>query len=119
MKLKWIGVLLTLSACLVGAAEPPPGGGLTHAEASLETPYGPVASAWKKSGDLLELNVTIPPNTTAPLSLPVDAPGAIRADGRPLGELSEASGVRVDQGRVTFDLVSGSYSFAIRPTATP
>ena len=49
---------------------PRPGGGLTHAAASLETMYGAVSSSWKTDGDRFELTVSIPPNTNATVRLP-------------------------------------------------
>lgn len=49
---------------------PMPGGGLTSAEATLDTPYGPLRSAWTKTGDGLRVEVTVPPGTTATLQLP-------------------------------------------------
>ena len=47
-----------------------PGGGLTHAAASLETMYGAVSSSWKTQGERFELTVSIPPNTNATVRLP-------------------------------------------------
>ena len=44
---------------------PRPGGGLTHARATLETLYGTVSSAWHLDGRRIVLNVTVPPNTSA------------------------------------------------------
>jgi alpha-L-rhamnosidase len=49
---------------------PRPGGGLTHAEARHVTPYGLSASSWKIENGKFELNTTIPPNTTAFVTLP-------------------------------------------------
>ena len=49
---------------------PRPGGGLTDAEATLETPYGPVAVAWRRQGPQLRLNVDLPPKATATVVLP-------------------------------------------------
>ncbi|MGN6367192.1 MAG: family 78 glycoside hydrolase catalytic domain, partial [Phycisphaerae bacterium] len=43
---------------------------LTSASATHETPYGKAASAWKKSINKIQLDLTIPPNTTATLQLP-------------------------------------------------
>ncbi|MCA9952509.1 MAG: family 78 glycoside hydrolase catalytic domain, partial [Anaerolineales bacterium] len=51
---------------------PRPGGGLTHAKVRHLTPYGIVESAWRIEGGLFDLNVTIPPNTTALINLPGD-----------------------------------------------
>jgi alpha-L-rhamnosidase len=48
-----------------------PGGSLRHARASHRTPYGLAASAWRigESGEI-EVEVTVPPNTTAVVELP-------------------------------------------------
>ncbi len=49
---------------------PMPGGGLTSASARLDTPYGPAAVQWHRTGPDFELSVTVPPNTTAGVVLP-------------------------------------------------
>lgn len=48
---------------------PRTGGGLTHARASLETPYGSFVSAWRIEGPRFVLQVTVPPNTSADVTL--------------------------------------------------
>lgn len=50
--------------------QPHPGGNLTHAHASLHTPYGPAESQWTIENGEITLKVTIPPNTTAHVILP-------------------------------------------------
>ena len=50
--------------------EPKPGGGLTHARASLNSRYGTIATAWRIEDDRFVLDVTIPPNATATVNLP-------------------------------------------------
>ena len=49
---------------------PRPGGGLTHAQARHLTPYGMAESAWKIEDGKFDLDVIIPPNTTALVTLP-------------------------------------------------
>jgi len=49
---------------------PRPGGGLTHARASHLTPYGLVECAWKIEGRNINVEVVIPPNATALVTLP-------------------------------------------------
>ena len=44
---------------------------LDHAAASIDTVRGTVASAWTKSADSLRLDVTIPPNATATVRVPL------------------------------------------------
>lgn len=53
---------------------PQPGGGLTQAQGSLETPYGRIESAWKREGETTHYTFTIPPNTTAEITLPSHPP---------------------------------------------
>ncbi|MGN6871479.1 MAG: family 78 glycoside hydrolase catalytic domain [Solirubrobacteraceae bacterium] len=50
--------------------EPQPGGGMTWAQARHDSPYGPIESAWRIDGGTLELDVTVPPGTTADVVLP-------------------------------------------------
>ncbi|SEB06576.1 glycoside hydrolase family 78 protein [Pedobacter hartonius] len=50
------------------------GGKLTWAEASYDCPYGQIKSRWEIADQKLELNVTIPQNTTADVFVP-DAQG--------------------------------------------
>jgi len=49
---------------------PRPGGGLTHAQARHMTPYGMAESSWKIENGKFDLNVIIPPNATALVTLP-------------------------------------------------
>jgi alpha-L-rhamnosidase len=49
--------------------EPQPGGGLTHASASLESPYGRIAVGWRVENGTFALDVSIPPNSTATVKL--------------------------------------------------
>ena len=45
--------------------QPQPGGGLTHAGASIETQYGKVVSKWEIRDGRLSLTVEVPPNSSA------------------------------------------------------
>jgi alpha-L-rhamnosidase len=49
---------------------PRPGGGLTHAEAAHESPFGRIESAWRLDGDRFELRVVVPAGTQAEVVLP-------------------------------------------------
>lgn len=92
---------------------PQPGGGLTWAEGSIETLYGKVRSAWKLTeGGLMQLEVTVPPNTTAEIRLPGTASvNVVTEAGKALSEAAGLLAVREEQGSVTVDAGSGSYTF--------
>ncbi len=49
---------------------PMPGGGLAHAETSLQTPYGLLSLRWKATDGGIELDITVPCNATATLVAP-------------------------------------------------
>ena len=49
---------------------PTPGGTLTHASAQRETARGRIASGWRVEGDRLEVEVTVPANSTGTVELP-------------------------------------------------
>lgn len=66
---------------------PEPGGGLTSAEVSLETPRGRAACRWHRRGRMLRGEVTVPPGAAAELRVPGRraqklAPGQHRFAGR-------------------------------------
>lgn len=48
---------------------PVPGGGLTEAEASFDSPYGTIRSAWKTENGKTTYRFTVPANTTAEIVL--------------------------------------------------
>ena len=59
---------------------PRPGGGLTWAETSLDTPHGQVAVAWRLApDDALEVDVTVPDGVTAQIDLPGAAASSVGA----------------------------------------
>jgi alpha-L-rhamnosidase len=90
---------------------PHPGGGLTHARGSLLSPYGPIESAWALNNGTIRLQVTIPPNTTAVISVPTDRADSVRESGH---AAATAEGLRPGDsapGFVTFEAVPGKYDF--------
>ena len=52
------------------AIRPVPGGGLTHAEAVLNTPYGEIGSRWETDGGKFSLTVRVPVSTECEITLP-------------------------------------------------
>jgi len=74
---------------------------------------GKITSEWKKEGGNLLVNVTIPANTTATVSLPAKSPGGITEGGRPLDTSEGVKFLRMEGGRAVLAVVSGTYAFAI------
>jgi len=93
---------------------PRPGGGLTEAEARLETGYGELSSHWKREKDSLMLDVVIPPNTSSTVYIPAPDGGVVTEGGRLLGNVKEIKIAGVGRGYLMVDLGSGSYHFAVK-----
>ena len=76
---------------------------LSYVKASLDSPYGVISSHWRVKNDQLVYDVTIPPNTTAELVLPV-SPENVRQSGKSLADKSGAT--------TRLPLVAGTYQFS-------
>jgi alpha-L-rhamnosidase len=83
---------------------------LSYANADLKTYYGNVSSHWKRDGRNLQLDVEIPPNTTATLYIPTNSIESIKE-----GNLALASkGIKVggkEGSYVIVEVGSGKYHF--------
>jgi alpha-L-rhamnosidase len=93
---------------------PRPGGGFTSANASHETMYGRLSSAWTVRDGVFDLAVEVPPNTTATVRLPGAKQAAVTEGGRPLAVGNGVTAVRQEDGAVVVEVGSGAYRFAAR-----
>jgi alpha-L-rhamnosidase len=73
--------------------------GLNQFEASHTSPYGKIISSWKRNGDAVEYNVTIPANTTATITFPQGK--KVYLDGKPVNNLK---GLAITAGTYSFKL---------------
>ena len=93
-------------------------GRLDHAAASYDSIRGSIVSGWTRSADKVELNVTIPANTTAtvviPASLSTIQEGGLLTKKPVTGTIDGITKVddTTDPGNVRIDVGSGSYSFS-------
>ncbi|WP_242083920.1 family 78 glycoside hydrolase catalytic domain [Aestuariivivens sediminis] len=90
---------------------PIPGGPLSFAEASYESIYGRVSSAWRKVDSGLELHVTVAPNTAAQIRIPIKDGMAIRVDGEELSERSDITFVKRTETAIELEAMPGTYVF--------
>ena len=97
-------------------------GDLTHAKASLRTVHGVISSGWKKDGNGLTLDVTIPTGARAKVSVPTmglknvgiaEGGKTVWKNGTYMAGVAGINGASQDDDRVAFDAGSGSYSFRL------
>lgn len=85
--------------------------GLGSFEATHIGPYGKVTSAWKRVGTKIEYRITIPPNSTADLSLKGNK---IFEGGKELTPNGPIQVIKSGPGLNLIKLKSGSYEFTIK-----
>ncbi|MFC1542158.1 alpha-L-rhamnosidase C-terminal domain-containing protein [Candidatus Latescibacterota bacterium] len=86
-------------------------GDLEHLRAGYNSIYGMIEDEWSIKDNSLELNVTIPPNTTATVFVPSATEDGITESGKPVGNSEGVTFLRMENGAAVFSLESGKYRF--------
>jgi alpha-L-rhamnosidase len=95
---------------------PQTAGALNHVRASWPSPYGDIVSEWHRSGEQFHLDVDVPVNTSATVSVPRWGTGR---ESLPSGVTAGATLVRADPDRVLYRVGSGHWTFHTHATARP
>ena len=91
--------------------QPQPGGNLTHARASLQSPYGKIESAWKIADSRFTLAIEIPANTSATVKLPQAIGAEVLENQQPLGTAKGILSAQQDGKAVVVKVGGGMYEF--------
>jgi alpha-L-rhamnosidase len=83
---------------------------LTYVEASHDSMYGRIAASWKRAGERLSLNVTVPANTTAIVYVPSNG-GTVTESGKTAAHAPGIKLMRREKWAVVFEVGSGEYKF--------
>jgi alpha-L-rhamnosidase len=94
--------------------KPTPVGDVTWVKAHYDCGYGRITSNWKRSGDGLAMEVTIPTNTTATVFVPGGNPKSVTESGRPAGRAEGVTFLRIDTAATVYEVGSGTYRFTSR-----
>jgi len=86
--------------------------GLTWASTSYDSIHGKIATAWKRKGNRLTLEVVVPANTTATVWVPTTTISSITESGRPVAQAEGVKFLRQEDGNAVFEVGSGKYTFA-------
>ncbi|HEY0677487.1 MAG TPA: family 78 glycoside hydrolase catalytic domain [Chitinophagaceae bacterium] len=94
--------------------KPQPGGGLTHASATLQTYYGKLSSGWKAGADgNFVFDIEVPANTTATIFLPAANEDAVTESGKKINLLKDLQVAAGEKGFVVVKAGSGKYQFVV------
>lgn len=93
--------------------QPQPGAPLTWVRGGYRSIRGDIKIAWRHEAGQFQMDVTIPPNTTATVHVPTTDAAAVRANGQPAGEVA---GLASTGKPAVYEAVAGTWSFtAPRP----
>ncbi len=93
--------------------QPHPVKKLEFSKASLESPYGTIASGWERKDGKVYFTVKIPANTNAKIILPADSVEKARENGMPLSDNKALKNIRVTDRNLVIEAGSGEYIFEI------
>jgi alpha-L-rhamnosidase len=91
--------------------KPHPVGDLKFVKATHRSPYGLIASEWKRDGAAFDWQITVPPNTTATVFVPAAALSEVREGRRPVSEATGVEAFGCENGRARLELQPGHYHF--------
>jgi hypothetical protein len=86
-------------------------GDVTWAKASYQSPYGTIASLWKKETDRFELSISIPANTSANVYIPANKTAIITAGGQNIKNRKDMKLMGYQRGKAIIKVGSGNYTF--------
>ena len=98
---------------------PQPVGDLTWVKACHDSIRGRIVSNWSRHGNVLTLEISIPPNTTATVYVPAETETAVTESGRPVAEVPGIQFLGLAQGAAAYAIGSGNYRFSSRPAGVP
>ena len=85
------------------------GGPLTSAQASYESKYGTFASSWKKEGNSITLQVTVAPNTTAEIHMPIEKGMTLLVNDKEIAKNPDVKFIAEDENSIKLEVGSGTY----------
>jgi alpha-L-rhamnosidase len=86
-------------------------GDLTWVKCSYDSIHGRIVSNWKREGDQLTMEVTIPTNTTATVYVPAKDAAGVTESGKPAAKADGVKFLRMENGAAVYEAGAGQYSF--------
>jgi alpha-L-rhamnosidase len=93
---------------------PEPVGGQTFVRATHRSPFGLIASEWRKDVHGFHWDITVPLNATATVYLPLLGAIELTENDKPVLRARGVKYLRMEQSRAVFELGSGHYRFESR-----
>jgi alpha-L-rhamnosidase len=91
--------------------KPQPVGDLKFVRATHRSPYGLIASDWRKEGGSFDWRISVPANTTATVCVPAGSSERVTEGGKPASRSPGVKFVQMERGYAVFSVGSGDYHF--------
>lgn len=92
--------------------KPQPGGGLEYARAAYDSLHGRIVSDWRVADGFFDWQISVPPNTTATIHVPVLEDAPVMECGEPADQAEGVTLVRREKKAAVYHLQSGHYHFS-------
>jgi alpha-L-rhamnosidase len=76
-----------------------------------DSPYGRIVSNWKREGDKLTMDVTVPANSTATVYVQTKEASAVTESGKPIDQADGVKCLRMEINAAVYAVGSGTYQF--------
>ncbi len=86
-------------------------GDLTWVKCSYTSIHGLIVSNWKRTGNNLIMEVTVPANTTATIYVPAMNESSVNESGKPASKAAGVKFLRMENNVAIYSVGSGSYTF--------
>ncbi len=86
-------------------------GDLTWVKCSYDSIHGKIVSSWKREGNRLTMEVTIPINTAATVYVPAKDEAGVTESGKPTGKVEGVKFLRRQDNAAAYAVGSGTYLF--------
>jgi alpha-L-rhamnosidase len=84
---------------------------LNYAEGEYNSVKGVIKSSWKKESGSINLNITVPGNSTATVFIPTKKMNSITESGQRIGRMKEIKFLYSEEGYAVYEVNSGTYKF--------
>lgn len=91
--------------------KPIPVGALSYVNCSYPSAYGTIRSNWKLTATDFQLEVTVPPNSRATVSVPARSEDAVLLNGQPFADNRYVKFQRFEEQMAVYEVNPGSYQF--------
>jgi hypothetical protein len=87
--------------------------GLEWVKGSFQTVSGLITSGWKREGNRLTLDISIPANTTATVYIPCEKESNVLENGKIASGCNGVKFLRAESGKLIYEIASGTYQFMV------